>query len=327
MALSWQLMIYHPPGTSTLDVIGTTRVYIRNIANRDTRTVGYQPTGVDRRMMEVDDMATEVIQGSPSSPTEVASFAKKVQTIIRRCMVSTGGTLGCTPSQQDIHMTFLVQPSRCRPRELVPDRGRHEHVDPEHEVERDEESGGRGHVHGHVWASHHVDLFDSPDLDMPSFSLGLTPPSMSLPGFSSFLAPPLPGTADSSTPYQPILYESSSDEEANGWHDTYTAAWIRTSCWEKDYEIQQHSILITQDISTINTTKCITAVKQMVSDEPSMLYPTVNDNDDEIDQSDGDDVVSSQFESDDDNNPKEGELQTPINPLTENIVPQWESSQ
>ncbi|KAI5672610.1 hypothetical protein M9H77_12974 [Catharanthus roseus] len=40
-----------------------------------------------------------------------------------------------------------------------------------------------------------------------------------------------------------------------------------------------------------------------------------------------DDVVSSQSESDDDNDPKEGELQTLVNPVTENIVPQWESSQ
>ncbi|KAI5648890.1 hypothetical protein M9H77_34895 [Catharanthus roseus] len=61
--------------------------------------------------------------------------------------------------------------------------------------------------------------------------------------------------------------------------------------------------------------------------KPSMLYPTVNDDDDEIDQSDGDDVVSNQSESDDDNDPEEGELQTPVNPVTKNIVPRWESSQ
>ncbi|KAI5675144.1 hypothetical protein M9H77_06094 [Catharanthus roseus] len=71
----------------------------------------------------------------------------------------------------------------------------------------------------------------------------------------------------------------------------------------------------------------------MVSDEPSMLYSTVNNDDDEVDGSDGDDVVSSQFESDDDNNPEEGEFQTPlnlvnpVNLVTENIVQQWESNQ
>ncbi|KAI5657744.1 hypothetical protein M9H77_26537 [Catharanthus roseus] len=72
-------------------------------------------------------------------------------------------------------------------------------------------------------------------------------------------------------------------------------------------QIQQHSIPITQDIHITNMTKHITAVTQM----------------------DGDDAVSSQSESDDDNDP-EGELQTPVNPVnpvTENIVPQWESSQ
>ncbi|KAI5663422.1 hypothetical protein M9H77_22745 [Catharanthus roseus] len=72
-----------------------TRVYIRNPANRDTRTVGYQPTGVDKWIM----------------------------TIIRRCMVSIGGTLGCTPSQHDIQQTFPVQLSRRRPQEPVTDRG------------------------------------------------------------------------------------------------------------------------------------------------------------------------------------------------------------
>ncbi|KAI5675350.1 hypothetical protein M9H77_06300 [Catharanthus roseus] len=68
-------------------------------------------------------------------------------------------------------------------------------------------------------------------------------------------------------------------------------------------------------------------VAHMVSDEPFMLYTTVNNDDDEVDESDGDDVVSSQSESDDDNDPEEGELQTPlnpvnlVNPVTENIVP------
>ncbi|KAI5664998.1 hypothetical protein M9H77_24321 [Catharanthus roseus] len=60
-------------------------------------------------------------------------------------------------------------------------------------------------------------------------------------------------------------------------------------------------------------TEHITAVTQMVSNEPSMLYPTVNNVDDEINQSDGDDVVSSQSESDDDNDPEEGELQPLVN--------------
>ncbi|KAI5677730.1 hypothetical protein M9H77_08680 [Catharanthus roseus] len=77
----------------------------------------------------------------------------------------------------------------------------------------------------------------------------------------------------------------------------------------------------------------ITAVTQIVYDEPSMLYSAVNNDDDEVDRSDGDDAVSSQSESDDDNEPEEGEFQTPINPVnpvnsvTQNTVQQWESSQ
>ncbi|KAI5661920.1 hypothetical protein M9H77_21243 [Catharanthus roseus] len=98
-------------------------------------------------------------------------------------------------------------------------------------------------------------------------------------------------------------------------------------------QIQLHSIPITHDRNTTNMAEHITAVTQMVSDELSMLYTTVNNDDNEVDESDRDDAVSSQSKSDDDNDPEEGELQTPINPVnpinlvTENIVPQWESNQ
>ncbi|KAI5673383.1 hypothetical protein M9H77_13747 [Catharanthus roseus] len=146
---------------------GITRVYIGNPANRNTRSHGYQPARVDRRittsmLQEVDDMASVVIQEPPTDPSQMAVFAKKVQTIIRRCMVSIGGTLDCTSSQHDIQQIFPVQPSRHHSREHVPNRGaggvkksarrgpsvspfldRHEHVDPGYvEVERGEGSGG-----------------------------------------------------------------------------------------------------------------------------------------------------------------------------------------
>ncbi|KAI5649488.1 hypothetical protein M9H77_35493 [Catharanthus roseus] len=108
-------------------------------------------------------------------------------------MISIGGTLGCTPSQHDTQQTFPVQLSRHHPWEHIPDQGaprggrppiplfpcRHGHADPGHvEMERDEGSGG-GHPP--------VDPFDSPNLDIPSFSLGLTQPSQSLPGGSGTL--------------------------------------------------------------------------------------------------------------------------------------------
>ncbi|KAI5672597.1 hypothetical protein M9H77_12961 [Catharanthus roseus] len=81
-------------------------------------------------------------------------------------------------------------------------------------------------------------------------------------------------------------------------------------------QIQQHSIPITHDRNTTNMTEHITAVTLIVSDEQSMLYTNVNNDDDEVDELDGDDIVSSQSESDDDNDSKEGELQTPQNSVT-----------
>ncbi|KAI5673047.1 hypothetical protein M9H77_13411 [Catharanthus roseus] len=75
--------------------------------------------------------------------------------------------------------------------------------------------------------------------------------------------------------------------------------------------IKQQNIPITHDRNTTTLPEYITAVTQMVYDEPSMLYSAVNNDDDDVDGSDGDEVVSSQFESDDDNDPEEGEFQTP----------------
>ncbi|KAI5653773.1 hypothetical protein M9H77_30960 [Catharanthus roseus] len=117
-----------PPGTSCYSSRCLVPVVTSNPANRDTHAHRYQPAGVDRRMMtsmlqEVDDMASLVIQEPPSSPSQMVVVMKKVQTIIRRCMVSISGTLGCIHSQHDIQQTFPVQPSRCRPWEHVPDRG------------------------------------------------------------------------------------------------------------------------------------------------------------------------------------------------------------
>ncbi|KAI5654287.1 hypothetical protein M9H77_31474 [Catharanthus roseus] len=137
-------------------------------------------------LQEVDDMASVVIQEPPSSPSQMPVFAKKVQTIIWRCIVYIGGTLGCTLSQHDIQQIFPVQPSRRRPREPILDRdargvkrgarrqpghgagggcppvppfpGRHGHADLGHvEAERGERSGevergeGSGGAHTLLW--------------------------------------------------------------------------------------------------------------------------------------------------------------------------------
>ncbi|KAI5659012.1 hypothetical protein M9H77_27805 [Catharanthus roseus] len=97
--------------------------------------------------------------------------------------------------------------------------------------------------------------------------------------------------------------------------------------------IEQQNIPSTHDRNTTTLPEHITAITQMVSDEPSMLYSTVNNDDDEVDGSYRDDAIFSQPESDDDNDPKEREFhpplnpKNPVNPITENIVQQWESSQ
>ncbi|KAI5668352.1 hypothetical protein M9H77_18205 [Catharanthus roseus] len=75
--------------------------------------------------------------------------------------------------------------------------------------------------------------------------------------------------------------------------------------------IKQQDIPNTHDRNTTTLSEHITTVTQMVSDEPSML----------------DDDVSSQFESDDDNDLEEGEFQTPLNPVNPvNRSSQWFSS-
>ncbi|KAI5659327.1 hypothetical protein M9H77_28120 [Catharanthus roseus] len=199
-----------------------TRVYIGNPANRDTCSHGYQPAGVETddgkflciltfMLQEVDDMASVAIREPPSSPSQMAAIMKKVQTIIRPCMVSIeGGGRPPIPSAPQ----------------------RQEHLDPGPAVVEKGEGSGSGQPY--------VDPFDSPNLDMPSFSLGLTPTSQPHPSgsgilqippapslefasfqsphssayrFSGFRAPPPPSTAGSSTPHQLISQASSSDEE------------------------------------------------------------------------------------------------------------------
>ncbi|KAI5654558.1 hypothetical protein M9H77_31745 [Catharanthus roseus] len=78
--------------------------------------------------------------------------------------------------------------------------------------------------------------------------------------------------------------------------------------------IEQQNIPITHDRNTTTLPEHITAVSRMVSNEPSMLYSVVNNDDDEVDRSDGDEAVSNQSESDDDNDPEEGEFQISPNP-------------
>ncbi|KAI5676867.1 hypothetical protein M9H77_07817 [Catharanthus roseus] len=170
---------------------GITWVYIGNLANCDTRAQFYQSADVDRLMMtsmlqEVDDMASVGVREPPSSPSQIAAVMKKVQTIIWRCMVSIGGTLGCTPSQHDIRATFPVQPSRRHPREHVLDRGarRVKRVARRHP--------GRGTGAGRP---------PVPPAPQSSRFTAFQSPHPSAYGFGRFRALPPPGTTGASTPH------------------------------------------------------------------------------------------------------------------------------
>ncbi|KAI5675437.1 hypothetical protein M9H77_06387 [Catharanthus roseus] len=138
-------------------------------------------------------MASVVLQEPPSSPSHMAILAKKMQTIILRCMRTR---------------TLRSWRRVC------------------------ERSRGRGL--GDLGSSYQVEPFDSLDIDMPSFSLGLTQPTQSHPpisytpappslgfssfqsphppsiGSSSFQVPPPPHAVGSSTPHMPISIASSS---------------------------------------------------------------------------------------------------------------------
>ncbi|KAI5656337.1 hypothetical protein M9H77_25130 [Catharanthus roseus] len=65
----------------------------------------------------------------------------------------------------------------------------------------------------------------------------------------------------------------------------------------------------------------------MVFDEPSMLYPDIEEDDDDNDDTDEDYDVSS--ESDDESNldDEEDDISTPVTSLFSSIVNQWQSSQ
>ncbi|KAI5678204.1 hypothetical protein M9H77_09154 [Catharanthus roseus] len=160
----------------------------------------------------------------------MAVFVKKVQTIIRRCMVSIGGTLGCIPSstisnRRSLYNRHVAVPeSTYRIRVLVELRGA---LADSLVMEQE------------VYALLYRFFKAGSNMSTPSI-LGLTSTSQSLPsgsgtlqmpnplglafvpfqspystsfGFFGFRSLPPPGTVGSSTSHQPISQASSSNEE------------------------------------------------------------------------------------------------------------------
>ncbi|KAI5671480.1 hypothetical protein M9H77_11844 [Catharanthus roseus] len=65
----------------------------------------------------------------------------------------------------------------------------------------------------------------------------------------------------------------------------------------------------------------------MISDEPSMLYLNVQEDDEDDDDVDVDYDISSAYIDDNGDNSEEDDIRTPLNPLSSTIVNQWKSSQ
>ncbi|KAI5669345.1 hypothetical protein M9H77_19198 [Catharanthus roseus] len=61
-------------------------------------------------------------------------------------------------------------------------------------------------------------------------------------------------------------------------------------------------------------------VIHMVSDEPLMLYPSVEEDNDDNDNADKDYIVSSQSDDNNNDNDEEDDISTPVNPLSSTTV-------
>ncbi|KAI5682764.1 hypothetical protein M9H77_03992 [Catharanthus roseus] len=352
-------------------------------------------------LREVDDMATGVLERAPSSPTQYASFAKKVQTIILQSSrhrphepVPECGACGVKRDGR------RLPGGRARGgRTLAPPHlGRRGHADLGCKGERGGGSGGRGC--GDVEYDVPSNSFDSPDLDILTFSLGLTPPAQLHPsgsGTSTFAppstrgrsyAPPPPGavgcslhapsplgTAGSSVPHMLISYVFSSDLDEHddeqtddvtlaqrlgfGHHvemhmvlislDQQRKVGLSIECMNNNDEmrylwtirpniakegihvliefepIQSQTLRERHDTNIANILEHVMTITQMVSDEPSMLYPSVNEDDDDNDQSDEDYAISSESNDNDNPDDEEEDISTPVNLVISTIVNQWQN--
>ncbi|KAI5681552.1 hypothetical protein M9H77_02780 [Catharanthus roseus] len=165
---------------------------------------------------EVDDMATRVIQGPPSSPTQITSFVKKVQTIICRCMPSRfcprspyrtvvlvelrGALIDCLVAGhvEAALLSLLIR------------------VDKDMQAPDVEERESHPNGLGTSYAPPSPGTVSSSILEPSPLGLGFSsfqaPPPPGIVG-SSFQAPPPPSTVGSSTLHMSISYASSSDSD------------------------------------------------------------------------------------------------------------------
>ncbi|KAI5667438.1 hypothetical protein M9H77_17291 [Catharanthus roseus] len=88
----------------------------------------------------------------------------------------------------------------------------------------------------------------------------------------------------------------------------------------------QHShVSACEDHSNVH--QHVTEIMQIVSDEPSMLYPNLQEDDEDSDDNDTDYKVSSASDDNNSDNDKEDDISTPLDTLSSTAVNQWQSSQ
>ncbi|KAI5680254.1 hypothetical protein M9H77_01481 [Catharanthus roseus] len=80
--------------------------------------------------------------------------------------------------------------------------------------------------------------------------------------------------------------------------------------------IQSKTLSERHDTNIANIPEHVMTLTQMVSNEPSMLYPSMNEDDDDNDHS-----------NDNNLNDEEDDISTPVNPVISTTVNQWQSSQ
>ncbi|KAI5681251.1 hypothetical protein M9H77_02478 [Catharanthus roseus] len=87
----------------------------------------------------------------------------------------------------------------------------------------------------------------------------------------------------------------------------------------------QHTHVST-DEDHLNIRQYVTAITEMVSDKPSMLYPDVEEDDEDDDNADEDYDVSNKSDDEHKPNDEEHDINTSVNPLSSTTMNQWQSN-